>query len=212
MPRVLSVNLAVPRPTAVKRSGPTGIDKRPTDAPVDVRVPAKGSGLAGDAVCDHRYHGGPDQAVYAYAREDLDVWEVELRRDLRNGMFGENLTTSGVDVTGALIGERWRIGEDLLLEVSAPRIPCAKFAAWLAEQRWVKRVTVRAVPGTYLRVIEPGRVRAGDPITVVSRPDHDVTVGVTFRAMTREPELLGRLLDVEALPEKTREHARSRTG
>jgi MOSC domain-containing protein YiiM len=216
MAHLLSVNLAVPRPSPGKGTGVTGIDKRPANGPVQVRAPGPkttglGSGLVGDRVFATVHHGGDDQAVYAYAREDLDAWEAELGRDLPGGVFGENLTTSGLDVTGALIGERWRIGEQVVLEVAVPRIPCGTFAGWMAEQGWVKRFTVRAVPGAYLRVVVPGEIGAGDPVVVVSRPEHDVTIGVTFRALTREPELLPRLLDAEALPEDVKRLATKRT-
>jgi MOSC domain-containing protein YiiM len=213
---VLSVNLAVPRSNPAKQVGVTGIDKRPVDGPVLVRAPGPkrtglGSGLIGDLICDTDNHGGDDQAVYAYAREDLDLWEAELGRPLPGGSFGENLTTSNVDVTGALIGERWRIGAEVVLEVAVPRIPCGTFAHWMAEQRWARRFTVEARPGAYLRVVVPGEIRAGDPISVQDRPDHDVTIGLTFRALTREAELLPRLLDAPALPEKVRELAGRRT-
>lgn len=115
------------------------------------------SGLAGDAIGDRSVHGGDDQAVYAYAREDLDWWQGELGCDLDNGQFGENLTTRDVDVTGARIGEQWHIGtEGLVLEVSSPRIPCRTFAAWLNRRGWVKTFTAKAIPGAYLRVISPG--------------------------------------------------------
>lgn len=201
MAHVKSVNLAVPRPDRRRTDGAlTGIDKQPTREPVQVCVPEQGaSGLAGDRIFDTAHHGGADQAVYAYAREDLDDWATTLGRDLRDGVFGENLTTTALDVTGALIGERWRIGTQVVLEVTSPRIPCGTFAAWMEEQRWVKRFTAQAIPGAYLRVIEPGLVRAGDPITIISRPDHDITVGLTFRALTREPELLPRLTEADAL-------------
>jgi MOSC domain-containing protein YiiM len=210
---LVSVNLAVPRHNPAKDTGVTGIDKRPTTDPCPVTAPTgQGiSGLAGDRIFDVAHHGGPDQAVYAYAREDLDAWAEALDRPLSSGSFGENITTSGLDVTGALIGERWRIGDAVLLEVSAPRIPCNTFAHWIAEQGWVKRFTIRAAPGAYLRVVVPGEVRAGDPITVVSRPDHDVTVGITFRALTREPELLPRLLAADALPADVKDLATRRT-
>jgi len=212
---VLSVNLGVPRSSPATRIGVTGIDKRPADGPVEVRAPGprstgSGSGVAGDHILDTGHHGGDDQAVYAYAREDLDEWGAALGRELPGGVFGENLTTSGLDVTGALIGERWRVGPEVLLEVSLPRIPCNTFAQWMAEQGWIRRFTERAVPGAYLRVLRPGEIRAGDPVEVVERPDHDVTIGLTFRAMTREPELLPRLLAAEALPESVLEKARRR--
>jgi MOSC domain-containing protein YiiM len=211
---LVSVNLAVPRHNPAKDTGVTGIDKRPTTDPVPVTAPgARGiSGLAGDRIFDVASHGGPDQAVYAYAREDLDEWAETLGRPLSSGSFGENITTAGLDVTGALIGEHWRLGDDVVLEVAGPRIPCNTFAHWIAEQGWVKRFTERAVPGAYLRVIQPGEIRAGDPVVVTHRPDHDVTIGVTFRAVTREPELLPRLLTVEALDEELRAVAARRTG
>lgn len=216
MANLISVNLAVPRDNPAKSVGITGIDKRPADGPVQVRAPGPkgtglGSGLVGDQIFDTAHHGGDDQAVYAYAREDLDDWEAELGRSLPGGVFGENLTTRGVDVTGALIGERWRVGDEVVLQVVEPRIPCGTFAHWMAEQQWIKRFTIRARPGAYLRVIEPGEIRAGDEITVERRPDHDVTVGVTFRALTREPELLPRLLAAADLPQSVRDLARRRT-
>jgi MOSC domain-containing protein YiiM len=213
--RIGSVNIGQPRPNPWKTVKLTGIDKRPVDGSVLVTRPrAKGMGmvgLAGDRVYDVRNHGGPDQAVYAYAREDLDFWEAELGRPLPNGVFGENLTTEGIDVNEALIGERWRIGPDLILEPSGPRIPCGTFQGWLARAGWIKRFTLAARPGPYLRVIEPGEIRAGDQIEVVHRPGHDVTVALAFRALTVEPDLLPRLLAADALPGELKELARRRT-
>ncbi|MET9799356.1 MOSC domain-containing protein [Streptomyces sp. NPDC006368] len=198
--KILTVNVG--RPKAVTYtdapSGMTGIDKRPTDAAVWVADPGPrgvgASGLAGDAVCDLRFHGGTHQAVYAFAREDLDQWEAELGRPLSNGVFGENLTTSGIEVSGALIGERWRIGTGPVLEVASGRVPCRTFADWLGEKGWVRRFTRRAGAGAYLRVIEPGEIRAGDPVEIVHRPDHEVTASFAFRAHTLERELLPRTL------------------
>ncbi|MBB0245917.1 MOSC domain-containing protein [Streptomyces alkaliphilus] len=199
-PRIRSVNTA--RAKAVgytsTESGLTGIDKRPVAGPVRVTAPpgrgAGGvSGLADDFVGDRRHHGGPDQAVYAFAREDLDRWETALGRPLADGCFGENLTTTGIDVSGALVGERWRIGGSLL-EVTCARIPCRTFAGWLDERGWVKRFTEDAAPGAYLRVLEPGEVRAGDPVEITHRPDHEVTVALLFRARTTAPELRPRVI------------------
>ncbi|MEG8276997.1 MOSC domain-containing protein [Streptomyces sp. AHA2] len=197
---LLSVNLG--RAEAVTYTdnpeGVTGIDKRPVDGPVRVSAPGPkgvgGSGLAGDAVCKLQHHGGDDQAVYAMAREDLDEWERELGRTLADGAFGENLTTRGLDVSGALIGERWRIGPEVVLEITSGRIPCRTFQGHMDEKGWVKRFTRRGAPGAYLRVIEPGEIRAGDAVEVVHRPGHDVTVALAFRAVTTERTLLPRLL------------------
>ncbi|MFD4017054.1 MOSC domain-containing protein [Streptomyces sp. SH5] len=199
--KLLTVNIGRPRPNA-QTDGPgglSGIDKRPVEGPVEVRDPGPkgvgGSGLAGDTVCDLRHHGGSDQAVYAFAREDLDAWERELGgRKLAAGMFGENFTTLGLDVSGARIGERWRVGADLVLEVTSGRIPCRTFAEHLGEQGWVRRFTRQGVTGAYLRVIEPGTVRAGDPVEIVYRPDHEITAALQFRASTTERTLLPSLL------------------
>jgi MOSC domain-containing protein YiiM len=213
--RLISVNVAKPRANQWQSVELTGIDKHPVSGPVLVTAPvSEGTGavgLAGDRVFDVDFHGGREMAVYAYAREDLDFWEAELGTPLRGGVFGENLTTAGLDVTGALIGERWRIGPDVILEVCQPRIPCRTFQGWLAQAGWVKRFTAAAKPGTYLRVIAPGQVQAGDPISIEHRPGHDVTVGLTFRAMTTESELLPRLLAIGALPDDVKDLARKRT-
>ncbi|MFF1716245.1 MOSC domain-containing protein [Streptomyces sp. NPDC058268] len=198
--KLLSVNLG--RYKAVEYtdapSGGTGIDKQPAEGAVRVDAPGAkgvaGSGVAGDELCDLRHHGGDDQAVYAYAREDLDAWERLLGRPLPHGSFGENLTTSGLDVSGAKIGERWRVGPDLLLEVTSGRIPCQTFQGHLGETKWVKRFTQQGVPGAYLRVIEPGEIRGGDAMEIVHRPAHDVTVALQFRAVTTERHLLPSLL------------------
>ncbi|TDC47908.1 MOSC domain-containing protein [Actinomadura sp. KC345] len=214
--RLLSVNVGKPRPNPRKASALTGIDKQPVDGPVMVTAPGpRGDGavgLAGDRVYEVKHHGGADQAVYAYAREDLDAWEAELSRTLRNGVFGENLTTRGLAVNEALIGEHWRVGRDVVLEVSGFRVPCGTFQGWLEETGWVKRFTEAARPGAYLRVIAEGRIRAGDAIEIVDRPDHEVTVALAFRAVTREPELLPSLPAAEALPQDIKEMVRRRLG
>jgi MOSC domain-containing protein YiiM len=214
----LSVNVARVRanPDLRAQSTVTGIDKVAVTEPVMVRAPGpmhggQGSGLVGDTIGNQKLHGGDDQAVYAYAREDLDAWEAQLERDLTDGIFGENLTTSGIDVTGARIGERWRIGTGgLVLEVSAPRTPCRTFAAFLHLNQWIKTFTQAGKPGAYLRVISPGPVRAGDPITIDYRPDHDVTIGLVFRARMTEPKLLPQLLVADALSAELQAYARRR--
>jgi MOSC domain-containing protein YiiM len=204
-----SVNVGVAKPYGGK-SGRSGIDKLPADGPVAVTVPGWGaSGLAGDAIVDKPNHGGPDQAVYAYAREDLEVWAAILDRPLRGGFFGENLTTVGVEVTGAVVGEIWRVGTTVL-QVTCPRIPCATFTHQVERDHWVKEFTVHAVPGAYFRVLQEGEIRAGDEVTVTDRPDSPLTIGVMFRALTLQPELLPLLLSAPHVPEQDRELAARR--
>lgn len=212
-----SVNIGRPAPNPYKTVTSTGIDKTPQDGPVEVRDPGPrttglGSGLVGDHIGDAEHHGGAGQAVYAFAREDLDDWEGRLGRALPNGYFGENLTTRGLDVNDARLGERWRIGDTVELRVTFPRIPCATFRGWVDEVGWLRTFTTVARPGAYLAVVTPGPVRAGDRIEVVHRPAHDVTVALTYRAVTREPELLPLLLAAgDDLPDETREQVRTRT-
>ena len=178
----------------------TAIDKRPVGHRVAVSAPGDGGvGLAGDRIYDTRHHGGRDQAVYAYADEDRAWWSGELGRVVPPGGFGENLSTEGVEVTGAVIGERWQVGEDgLVLEVTGPRIPCATFQGFLDEPHWVKRFTEHGAPGAYLRVVAAGTVGAGDPVVVVDRPDHGVTIGDVFVPRPTEAARLRRLLDEQA--------------
>jgi MOSC domain-containing protein YiiM len=167
------------------------------------------TGLAGDLVANRRIHGGEDQALYAYAREDAAWWAAELGRELPPGRFGENLSTDGIDVTGAIIGERWRVG-GALLEVSRPRIPCTVFAGFWGVPDLVKRFTEHGAPGAYLRVIEAGELGAGDAVEVVHRPAHGLTIGATFRALTTRPDLLPLLLTAPELPARLRAKAERR--
>jgi len=134
--RVDSVNLGHPRPNPHKDTGWTGIGKQPTLEPVKVRGPGRkttglGSGLVGDFIGDGKHHGGDEQAVYAFQREDLDEWQRRLGRELPNGFFGENLTTVGLEINDALIGERWQVGQEVVFQVAAPRIPCSTFRGWM---------------------------------------------------------------------------------
>ena len=167
--------------------------------PVEVRAPGPkhgglGSGLVGDFIGDGKHHGGDTQAVYAFQREDLDAWQERLGRDLPNGFFGENLTTTGIDVNDARVGEVWRIGETVELKVTSPRIPCATFRGWMGERGWARLFTEAARPGTYLSVLTPGFIAAGDPVEVLHRPDHEVTASLVFRATLKERDLLPELL------------------
>ncbi len=172
--------------------GRTAIDKRPAGASVRVgRL-----GLDGDEQADQENHGGYEQAVYAYAREDLDWWVEQLRRELRDGLFGENITTAGLDISGAAIGETWRLGS-AVVQVTGPRIPCVTFASWLGEEHWVKRFARAGRPGAYLRVLSEGEVGRGDQIEVLDRPAVRVTVSESMRAYYGDADLMRKLLEVE---------------
>jgi MOSC domain-containing protein YiiM len=173
----------------------SAIAKTPVEGPVRV----EGVNLAGDEQADRRVHGGPDKAVYAYAAEDTAWWSAELRRELGPGMFGENLTLSGVDVTGARIGERWRIG-DVELEVCQPRLPCAKLGLRFGDPGMLKRFAVAGRPGAYLRILREGSLAAGDAVERLERPEHDVTVGLVSAAILLDETLLERAAAAPALP------------
>jgi len=191
----------------------TGINKAPTSGFVPVRAPGArgtglGSGIPGDFIGSNEFHGGDRQALYAFQREDLDFWQRTLGRTLTNGYFGENLTTLGLEVNEALVGEIWRIGEDLEVRVTDPRLPCATFRAWVGEPGWLKSFTREARPGAYLAVVSPGLIQAGDAITVTFRPDHSITVSTLFKALTTHRELLPTLLEAsEFLGDEVREKA-----
>jgi MOSC domain-containing protein YiiM len=162
--------------------GITAIDKRPVAGPVRIRP----LGLYADVQADRKHHGGEDQAVYAYADEDAAYFAAQLDRPIEPGLFGENLRVSGLDVTGAVVGERWRIGTKLVLEVTVPRIPCSTFARRMGIDGWVKRFAEEGRPGAYLRVVRSGDVAAGDTIEVVDRPEHGVTIGAMFAGLSSE--------------------------
>lgn len=166
--------------------------------PVPGRVRIEGVNLEGDDQADRRVHGGVDRAVYAYAAEDYAWWKEELGRPLVPGTFGENLTTSGLDVNAALVGERWELG-DAELEVAAPRVPCSKLAARVGDPRFVARFGRARRPGPYLRITRPGTIAAGDRIRVAARPSHGIRVVDVFVIYLFERERLRELLAVPEL-------------
>jgi MOSC domain-containing protein YiiM len=196
--RVLSVNRG-PEADLIVGGKParSAIDKR--SAAGQVRVGRLG--LDGDEIADKVNHGGTEQAVYAYAREDLDWWVERLGRELTNGQFGENITTVGLDITGAVIGEKWRVGT-AVVQITSPRIPCVTFQSWLGEERWVKRFAAAGRPGAYLRVLTPGMVSAADEIEVLDRPARQVTVAESMLAFFGDQDLMRMLLEVEGRGER----------
>jgi MOSC domain-containing protein YiiM len=172
-------------------------------SPVAGRIAARGVNLEGDDQADRKAHGGPDKSVYAYAIEDLRWWEEKLGRSLQYGEFGENLTTEGIAVNDALVGERWAIGT-AVFEISEPRIPCWRLGVRMNDHLFPRRFTEALRPGTYLRIIVEGDVAAGDEIRVIDRPVHDLTIRDMFRIYTRDREEVERLLTIPRMSESWR--------
>jgi MOSC domain-containing protein YiiM len=201
MGRLLSVNVGKPRLLA--RGSGQALLSAIVKAPVEGRVRVEGINIAGDKQADMSVHGGPDKAIYAYASEDFAWWEELLGTQLPQGIFGENLTTEHVDVSGAVIGERWRLGT-VELEVCQPRLPCVKLGLRFGDLRMVKAFGKAARPGAYLRIGSEGEIGAGDEIEVLDRPDHGITIALVFNAKVNDhtlrplarsaPQLAGDLL------------------
>jgi MOSC domain-containing protein YiiM len=195
--KVLSVNVGLPREFEYSgRPARSAIWKSPAVG----RIVARGVNLAGDDQADRKAHGGPDKALYAYAIEDARWWEQEMGRSLAYGEFGENLTTEGIEVNNALVGERWQIGT-LILEVSEPRIPCWRLGVRMNDKTFPRRFTAALRPGAYFRLVVEGDVGAGDEIRVVERPDHGLTIRDVFRIYTRDRDEVERLLRVPRMSE-----------
>jgi MOSC domain-containing protein YiiM len=203
--RVLSVAVGCPRDFEYRgRTAKSAIWK----APVEGRVAVRGVNLAGDDQADREAHGGPDKAVYAYAGEDARWWASQLGRPIAHAEFGENLTTEGIDVNGALIGERWAIGS-AVFEVSEPRVPCWRLGVRMNDPLFVRRFTEALRPGTYLRIVQEGDVAAGDEIKVLGKPEHDVTVRDVLRIYARDRDEAGRLTELPQISEAWKRWARS---
>ncbi len=178
-------------------------------SPVEGRIAARGVNLDGDDQADRKVHGGPEKALYAYAVEDVRWWQQELGRSLEHGEFGENLTTEGIDVNGALVGERWEVGTTVL-EVSEPRVPCWRLGVRMDDNKFPRRFTEALRPGTYLRIVSEGEVGAGDEIRVVDRPDHDLTIRDVLRIFSVDRDQIERLLAAPQLSESWRTWAEER--
>lgn len=201
--QLVSVNVGRPREFEYNgRAAKSAIWK----SPVTGRVQARGVNLEGDDQADRKAHGGPDKAVYAYAIEDTLWWGKELGRSLQYGEFGENLTTQGIAVNEALIGERWAIGTTVL-EVSEPRVPCWRLGVRMDDQMFVRRFTEALRPGTYLRIIGEGDLGAGDEIRVIHRPDHDLTIRDVFRIYTRDRDEIERLIAIPQMSDSWKKWA-----
>lgn len=201
--RLVSVNVGLPREID---TGRRIVETAFWKAPVEGRVKVRHDNLEGDRQADLTVHGGPDKAVYAYAIEETRLWEEELGRELGAGAFGENLTTEGVDVSGAVLGERWRVGTTLL-EVVQPRLPCFKLGLKMGDPTFLKRFAQASRPGAYLKILEEGDLGAGDPIEVDlgGRPDHGVSVRLVADAMLVDHSLIPRAREAPQLISSLRE-------
>lgn len=204
MKQLLSINVAaiIHHDDWAGSVGKTGIDKRPKLG----RVALENDGVEGDAVLDTKNHGGKDQAVYAYAREDADWWEKEIGLEIANGRFGENLTTSGVDVTNAIIGEIWKIGTTTL-QVTMPRIPCKVFEGFWQRPNLIKEFTQAKRPGAYLRILEEGYVSASEKIEILEIPTHGITIKDLFEAKSGERTKIKLINEIPGLAPKFKDWA-----
>ena len=207
MAELLSLNVGLPKVIGERRGMPviSGIDKRP----VEGRHAVRGVNVDGDGQADLTVHGGADKAIYAYAIEDTEWWAAGLERELGPGVFGENLTTRGLDCTGAVIGEKWLIGS-AVLEVCQPRQPCFKLGMQFDDPQMLRRFVLASRPGAYLRILEEGEIGAGDAIEVVERPEHGVTVALVADALQRDRSLIPQALAAPQLPEGLAEWMRHR--
>lgn len=204
--QLLSVNVGLPREVSWKgKIVSTGIFKEPVSDRVMVRL----LNLDGDGQADLTVHGGADKAIYVYPFEHYDYWRGELPdTELPLGIFGENFTTTGLREEELNIGYRFQIG-NVHLMVTQPRLPCYKLGIRFGRPDMVKRFLASRRTGFYFRVLQEGKVGAGDTLELVSRDDHNITVADITQLYTREknnPELLHRAAQLETLPESWRDY------
>ena len=197
---VVSVNVGAVRTVRWHgRAVTTGIFK----APVQGKIALHGVNLDGDDQADRQNHGGVTRSAYAYAVEDYFWWQTELGRDLPPGMFGENLTVQNINVNGALVGERWRVGS-AIVQVTAPRVPCFKLAMKMDDPGFIRRFAHALRPGAYLSIVEPGDVGRGDRVEIVSRPEHTTSIEEMTRIYLFQQERIAELVAVPEMPENWR--------
>ena len=137
----------------------TGIFKHAVNGPVMVDA----EGIVSDAVCNRKHHGGPDQAIYVMGSVDLDFWSSTLGFTVEPGFFGENLVLDGVDSAKLHVGDRFT-ANDIVLEVTAARIPCATLSARIGDPNFAPRFRRAGQPGFYCRVLKGGMLAAGEEV------------------------------------------------
>jgi MOSC domain-containing protein YiiM len=194
-PHILSVNVGAIREVEWR-------DELVTTAiwkfPVTGRVALRGVNFAGDDQADRTVHGGVDKAVYAYAREDYDYWRDAGLNEAGTALFGENLTTEGVDLSAVVSGEQWSVGSTIL-EAAQPRLPCFKLGIRVGDRHFPRRFFAALRMGAYFRVVKEGEVGAGDGIHVIGRPAHGVTLR-DMAASLQDPGKATALLQITNLP------------
>jgi ferredoxin-NADP reductase/MOSC domain-containing protein YiiM len=169
MGRLLSVNVGLPRDIAWQgKTVHTGIWKTPVEGPCMVRR----LNIDGDGQGDLAGHGGERRAVFVYQMDSYRYWQSQLgRNDFVYGQFGENFTVDGLSDAEVCIGDRYRIG-GALFEVTQPRVTCYRLGIRMNQPDMAALVVKDGRPGFYFRVLEEGKVQAGDEITqVMSGPE-----------------------------------------
>ncbi len=204
--KIISVNVGLPREVTWKgRVVTTGIFKEPAAG----RIKLRALNLDGDRQADLSVHGGPHKAVYAYPAEHYGYWRAELPdKAFPWGMFGENLTTEGLQEEALHIGNRLRIGSAVVM-VRQPRIPCYKLALKFGRDDIIKRFLRSGRSGFYFSVLEEGEVGAGDAVELLHRGEDSVTVADIVRLYVSEKKnlpLLQRAVRSAALPAGWRDH------
>ena len=208
--KIISLNVGLPR--LVLRNGEpvsTGIFKEP----VAGRVMMRTLNLDGDRQADLSVHGGPAKAVYVYPSEHYPFWKRELPdMDLPWGMFGENLTTTGLLETEIHIGDKFRVGTAEVM-VTQPRMPCYKLGIRFGRVDIIKRFLASERSGLYLSVLKEGEVGAGDQIELLEKNESGVRVVDVTRLYSTEREnvdLMRRAIATDALPESWRAYFQKR--
>jgi len=171
--KIISLNIGKPKEIIWKgKKSVSGIYKYPTDEKVFVST----TNIEGDGQGNLKVHGGIDKAVYVYPFEHYEYWKkIFPAIDFTTGIFGENLSTEGLDEFETCIGDKFSIGE-IIVEVSEPRFPCVTFAARFGTADIVRPFLHSYKSGFYLRVLKEGKIQVGDSITIFKKSDDKFTV------------------------------------
>lgn len=174
--KVISVNLATPVEFEWNgKTVTTGIYKKPVHDPIWLETES----VKDDAVIDRRYHGGVDKACYLYSLDYYDHWKKQYPElNWEYGMFGENVTVSGLDEANIHVGSKYQLGE-ALVQITQPRQPCYKLGVKFGTQKVLKDFISFGHPGTYVRILQPGKVSKQDTFTLVEE-SHEKSIKEVF--------------------------------